>query len=150
MAEGIGDILTPIRSREEMWLVIIKPEFGVSTKEIYSRLKLEAIRKRPDNQSMIKHLESGNIHGVSNSLVNVLEEVTIPMHPQIHNMKEELVAYGALESLMSGSGPSVYGIFPNKEAAKKAAQPLREKYDQVFVAKTAPKGITLSTTGFSL
>ena len=150
LAEGIGDILTPIRSREEMWLVIIKPEFGVSTKEIYSRLRLEAIGKRPDNQRMIKCLESGDIHGISSNLVNVLEEVTISMHPQLYKLKEELIDYGALGTLMSGSGPSVYGIFPGKEAAKKAAQSLNDKYDQVLVTKTVPKGITLSTAGFSL
>lgn len=149
LAEGIGDILIPIESKEDMWLVIIKPDFGVSTKEIYSRLKLEAIRNRPDNQKMIKYLESGDIHGISSNLVNVMEEVTIPMHPQIHRLKEELVAHGALGALMSGSGPSVYGIFPDQEAAKRAAQPLRGEYGQVFVTKTVSKGITLSSPDFS-
>ena len=110
LAEGIGDILTPIRSREEMWLVIIKPEFGVSTKEIYSRLRLEAIGKRPDNQRMIKCLESGDIHGISSNLVNVLEEVTISMHPQLYKLKEELIDYGAWD-FNEWKRPSVYGIF---------------------------------------
>ncbi len=150
LAEGIGDMLTPIKSKEDIWLVIIKPDFGVSTKEIYSKLKLEAIRNRPDNPRMIKYLETGDIQGISSSLANVLEEVTIPMHPQIHRLKEELVAHGALGALMSGSGPSVYGIFPDQEAARKAVQPLRERHGQVFMAKTVSKGTSLPSPDFCL
>jgi len=150
LAQGIGDMLTPIESKEEMWLVIIKPEFEVSTKEIYSRLKLEAIEKRPHNPKVIMYLESGDIQGIASSLVNVMEEITIPMHPDISRLKADLKAQGALGALMSGSGPSVYGIFPSGEDARAAAKLLKGKYSQVFVTKTMPWGLALAKPGSSL
>ena len=72
LAQGIGEILTPIASRADIWLVIIRPNIWVSTKEIYGRLDLNSIGKRPDNEAMIKHLGAGRITGIAENLVNVL------------------------------------------------------------------------------
>lgn len=145
LAQGIGDILTPIDSKEDMWLAVVKPEFGVSTKEVFTGLKLEDIKKRPDNQKMIEHLKSGQIQNIAEGLVNVLEGVTIPMYPEILRIKAQLKAQGALGSLMSGSGPTVYGIFRDKVSANVAAKALKREYEQIYALKTVKKGLVMGT-----
>lgn len=141
LAQGIGDKLTPIDLKGDLWLVIIKPEFGVSTREVYTGLKMEEIQKRPDNKRMIGYLNTGRVRDIADNLVNVLEEVTIPMHPDISRIKSLLAHKGALGTLMSGSGPSVYGLFPDKDAAKNAATALKGQYDLVIALKTVRKGL---------
>lgn len=136
LGQGIGDILAPIDAKEELWLVIVRPDFGVSTKEIFSRLRIGDIGRRPDNQMVIGHLEAGRVQDVAENLVNVLEEVTIPMHPEIAQIKSQLIGQGALGSLMSGSGPSVYGIFGDRDSAHAAAKSMKDQYGQVFALKT--------------
>ncbi|NLJ66879.1 MAG: 4-(cytidine 5'-diphospho)-2-C-methyl-D-erythritol kinase [Clostridiales bacterium] len=141
LAQGIGDILTPITSRADIWLVIIRPNIWVSTKEIYGRLDLNTIGERPDNEAMIKHLGAGRISGIAENLVNVLEGVTIPMHLQIARIKSQLMEQGALGSLMSGTGPTVYGVFKNQFSARRAARVLRKKYRHTYVVNTVDRGI---------
>lgn len=143
LAQGIGEILTPIASRADIWLVIIRPNIWVSTKEIYGRLDLNSIGKRPDNEAMIKHLGAGRITGIAENLVNVLEGVTIPMHPQIARIKSQLMEQGALGSLMSGTGPTVYGVFKDQSSAHKAARVLKKEYRHTFALKTVDKGILI-------
>ena len=145
LAQGIGDILTPIDFRGDIWLVLIKPKFGVSTKKVYTSLKLEDIKKRPNNKRMIRHLESGRVQDVAEGLVNVLEEVTIPMHPEISWLKAELMDQGALGSLMSGSGPTVYAIFRDKGSANAAAKALKGKYEWIYALKTIQRGLNMGT-----
>ncbi|HZJ83066.1 MAG TPA: 4-(cytidine 5'-diphospho)-2-C-methyl-D-erythritol kinase [Clostridia bacterium] len=141
LAQGIGDKLTPIDSKKDMWLVIVKPDFGVSTQEIYGGLRLDRIDRRPNNLKVIELLRLGEIAEIGSNLVNVLEEVTIPMHPIISHIKLELLELGAFGSLMSGSGPSVYGIFKDKSSAHRVANILKRKYGQVFALKTTGTGI---------
>lgn len=141
LAQGIGEILTPIESKKDIWLVAVKPKFRVSTRKVYNRLRLKNIKNRPDNQRMIEFLEMGQIWNVAGNLVNVLETVTIPMCPGIPKIKDKLMDEGALGSLMSGSGPTVYGIFEDQMAAYKAAKALGKEYNKVFAIKTIQKGI---------
>lgn len=142
-AQGIGDILTPIDFRKDMWLVIVKPGFGVSTKEVYKGLKLDEIRERPNNRRMQEYLVAGCIKDIAWSLVNVLEEVTIPMHPEISLIKSQLIGLGALGSLMSGSGPSVYGVFRDKASATVAAKALKGEYGWAYALKTVQEGLAM-------
>ncbi len=143
LAKGIGDILSPIDTKGDIWLVIVKPDFGVFTKNIYKRLKIEDIRKRPDTRAMIRALRSGSLDDIAANLVNVLEEVTISMHPEIYRLKSELLEQGSLGSLMSGSGPSVYGVFRDNVSAQRAWVALKRRYDRVFILKTKSVGIEI-------
>ncbi|NLJ41573.1 MAG: 4-(cytidine 5'-diphospho)-2-C-methyl-D-erythritol kinase [Clostridiales bacterium] len=150
LAQGIGDILTPLNLRDDMWLVIIKPDFGISTGKVYSRLDVGRIKKRPDNRAMMGYLNSGETVNIAANMVNVLEEVTIPGNPLLSVIKSELVSLGALGSLMSGSGPSVYGIFRCENDAGLAAKILKEKYKEVYPLKTIDRGLEISTIGSDL
>ncbi|HZJ58372.1 MAG TPA: 4-(cytidine 5'-diphospho)-2-C-methyl-D-erythritol kinase [Clostridia bacterium] len=144
LAEGIGDILTPIASGTSIWLVIVRPDLRVSTGEVYGRLDLDYVEKRPNNKAMIEHLIAGRVSGVAENLVNVLEGVTIPMHPQIAEIKSRLVDEGALGSLMSGSGPTVYGVFKDQSSARRAAKKMEKEYRHTYVAETVQNGVLIS------
>ena len=128
LAEGIGEILTPLPAIARMPVVIIKPPFGVSTPVIYSKIDEKPIEKRPDTPALIKCIENGDIHGLCRGMVNVMEPVTSQMHPVIGSIKNEMLKSGALGAIMSGSGPSVFGIFEKYEDAKKAASKFRKQY----------------------
>ena len=142
LAKGIGEKLTSLRLGRPIWLVVINPPIRVSTRQIFKlwdELPRESV-KRPDAARMISALSKGDIREVGEAMGNVLESVTASLHPQILDIKDRLIGYGALNSLMSGSGPSVYGIFENKHKAKKAAG-LMKKSGRVFVVNTSKKGI---------
>ncbi|TYP51656.1 4-(cytidine 5'-diphospho)-2-C-methyl-D-erythritol kinase [Thermosediminibacter litoriperuensis] len=121
LARGKGEQLTPLPPVPPMSLLLVKPPFAVSTKEVYSRLNIKSIKKRPDTEAVIKSIEKGDVDGISQGLCNVLEEVTFAQHPELEIIKAWLVERGALGSLMSGSGPTVYGIFENRRDAERAA-----------------------------
>ena len=95
---------------------------GIHRKKYTVGWIFNSIGKRPDNEAMIKHLGAGRITGIAENLVNVLEGVTIPMHPQIARIKSQLMEQGALGSLMSGTGPTVYGVFKDQSSAHRAAK----------------------------
>ncbi|KXG77837.1 4-diphosphocytidyl-2-C-methyl-D-erythritol kinase [Fervidicola ferrireducens] len=124
LACGKGEELTRLPAVPPASLVLIKPPYSVSTREVYNRLKINSIRKRPDTQAVIESIKKGDLEGISRGLCNVLEEVTFAKHPELEKFKEMLKARGAFGSLMSGSGPAVYGIFEAKKDAEKAADSL--------------------------
>ncbi len=128
LAEGIGEKLTPLSALPKMPVVIIKPPFGVSTPVVYSKIDEAPIKKRPDTPALIDAINCGDIKALCDGMVNVMEEVTIEMHPVIGTIKSELMKSGALGAIMSGSGPSVFGIFENYNDAKRAASKFRKKY----------------------
>lgn len=136
LAEGIGEALTPITGLKEGWLVVCKPNFGVSTKEIYSALDWEHIDRHPDTQGMLDALEAGAIHQVCPLLGNVLEPVTCSKYPEVKALKDKMLQYGADGALMSGSGPTVFGLFKSSEKAKSACANLKRFYRQTYVVKT--------------
>lgn len=125
LAEGIGEKLTRLPAPPETYLLIAKPPIMVSTKEVYERLDAKEIISHPDIDGIIKALEEKNLSGITERLGNVLETVTIELHPVIEEIKTFMKEHGAINALMSGSGPSVFGIFENKERAEKAAKALQ-------------------------
>lgn len=127
LSEGIGEILTQIPPMPHCYIVIIKPTANVSTKLVYENLKWDQIKEHPDIDGMITMLKNQNLKGVASRLGNVLEEVTIEKYPMISWVKEDLVKLGALNSLMSGSGSTVFGIFDNLTKAKNALYHMRKK-----------------------
>lgn len=120
LAEGIGEILTPLTPLTGIPVLLIKPNISISTPYVYKHLKLNKLDYHPDNKAVISYIKDNNIKKIAASLSNVLETVTIPENPIIAELKRYLTESGAIGSLMSGSGPTTFGIFENMETAKKA------------------------------
>ncbi len=128
LSEGIGEILTPLTPFKDVWVVLVKPDISVSTAYVYTHLDLPNLKYHPNTEKAIECIGNGDISGLSNVLSNVLETVTVPEYPVLTEIKEFLVQNGAAGSLMSGSGPTVFGIFKNKEDAQRAYDKANEKY----------------------
>lgn len=126
LSEGIGEILTPVPSLPDCHILIAKPPVSVSTKHVYENLKLDKIEKHPDIDGMVEALRMEDLHGVTQRMENVLETVTIPEHPEIQQIKDLMIKEGALNALMSGSGPTVFGIFDDREKGMRARDLLRK------------------------
>lgn len=127
LSEGIGEILTPISPMPECFILVAKPPISVSTKHVYQNLKLDQIEKHPDIDGMVEALKEQNLEGIASRMENVLETVTIPEHPEIAQIKAQMMEAGALNAMMSGSGPTVFGIFDDKEQGLKAKEYVCEK-----------------------
>lgn len=137
LSEGIGEILTKLPSPPQCSLVVAKPDINVSTKFVYENLHAESLSYHPDIDGMIEAVKSGSLNEVADKLGNVLETVTVKKYPVINEIKELMKSEGAENALMSGSGPTVFGIFINEETAKAAAEQIRQRglAKQVFVTK---------------
>lgn len=135
LAEGIGEKLTVLPSIPRCAVLIAKPPISVSTRIVYEALDSKEIVKHPDIDGLIQALEEGSLKGVASCMGNVLEDVTIPKYPVIQDIKEEMLLAGALNAMMSGSGPTVFGLFENKVAARRAQERIRRKAlaKQVYV-----------------
>lgn len=120
LAQGIGEKLTSLPAPNPEVILVAKPDIMVSTKDVYENLHLEEIEKHPDIDGMIKALEKKDLTGVTDRMENVLESVTIKLYPVIEQIKNLMKEQGALNALMSGSGPTVFGVFATEEQAKKA------------------------------
>ena len=136
LAEGIGEILTPLPAMPKCAILIAKPNISVSTKMVYEALDAKEIERHPDIEGILDGLEKGDLARVASSMGNVLEAVTIERYPVIEEIKTAMKEEGALNAMMSGSGPTVFGIFEDKTKAREAQQHLRQKRlaGQVYVA----------------
>lgn len=135
LAEGIGEELKELPAMPKCTVLIAKPPISVSTKIVYEALDSSEITEHPDIDGLIKALERGSLKDVAARMGNVLEGVTIPMHPVIEDIRRTMKECGALNAMMSGSGPTVFGLFENKMAARKAQDVIRQKglAKQVYV-----------------
>lgn len=135
LAEGIGEKLTVLPGMPKCTVLVAKPSISVSTKVVYEALDAKELKEHPDIGGLIAGLEKGSLRDIAASMGNVLEDVTIPMHPVIADIKAEMISAGALNAMMSGSGPTVFGLFQNKTHAKNAQESIREKglAKQVYV-----------------
>ena len=126
LAEGIGEKLTRIRQVPECYVLVGKPAVNVSTKVAYESLKLDEIQVHPDIDGMIRDIENGDLYSMTSKMGNVFEPGIIGEYPVIKEIKDLMEENGALKAIMSGSGPTVFGIFDDKEKMEKAAEVLRE------------------------
>lgn len=135
LAEGIGEKLTPLPSPPACQVLVIKPGIGVSTKYVYEHLDAADSLSHPDIDGMVNALKEGSLQGILDRMGNVLETVTVPAYPVIRDIKEKMLSSGASGSLMSGSGPTVFGIFTDPEKARLALDTLkREPFsEQIFL-----------------
>lgn len=127
LSEGIGEKLTVLKAPPACVLLLAKPDISVSTKYVYENLKLKELEHHPDIDGIVRSIEAGNLEGLCAKLENVLESVTGREYPVIGEIEREMEEAGALRAIMSGSGPTVFGIFREREAAKKAMKGIREK-----------------------
>ena len=131
LAEGRGEILTDLPPLPDCWIVLCKPPFPIPTPMLFARADSVAIRHRPDIPGMRKALENGDLEGVAGRLGNVFEEVLPPECGAVFAIRDALLAAGALGAGMSGSGPTVFGIFREEGLARAAQEktlPLGESY----------------------
>lgn len=128
MTEGIGDKVIEINTNFKYYILVIKPELSCNTKEMYEKIDVQnKFSHYNKSKNIIKALENNNLEQICNNLYNAFEEVDEPQDV-IQNLKHELISLGAINSLMTGSGSAVYGIFKNKQQAKNAYKVLKEKY----------------------
>lgn len=135
LAEGIGEDLTQLPPMVKCPVLIAKPQISVSTKFVYQNLKLDENTIHPDIDQLQKDIIAKDLDAVASHMGNVLETVTIPEYPIIEDIKEQMMHSGAVNAMMSGSGPTVFGLFKDKETAEKAAEDMRQSglAKQVFV-----------------
>ncbi len=138
LAEGIGEILTPLPDMPECSILLAKPPISVSTKEVYGALRADEIEAHPDIDGMLEALRAGDLAGITERCSNVLEDVTAPKHPIIGEFETEMKTSGALASIMSGSGPTVFGIYDNYDAARACRNNMRQKYPAAKIFLTTP------------
>ena len=135
LSEGIGEILTPIQGIPDFYLLIAKPDISVSTKYVYENLHLEELSSHPDVDGMAEAIKNGSLDGIVSRLENVLESVTVKKYPVIGEICAFMKQHGAENALMSGSGPTVFGIYTEKQSAEEAAELLKKENlaKQIFV-----------------
>lgn len=126
LAEGIGEKLTGITQVPECFVLIGKPGINVSTKAAYESLNLSGIQTHPDIDGMIQDIQNGDLQGMTAKMGNVFEPGIIGQYPVIQEIKDLMESHGALKAMMSGSGPTVFGIFDSQEKMDAAAKILRE------------------------
>jgi 4-diphosphocytidyl-2-C-methyl-D-erythritol kinase len=126
LSEGIGEILTPLPPMPKCYILLAKPGISVSTKYVYQNLNVNQLTDHPDIDGIASALKVGDLKGICDRLSNVLETVTIKDHPMIEEIKQFMVEQGAMNALMSGSGPTIFGIFENRNQAKKALENMRQ------------------------
>ena len=126
LAEGIGEILTPLPPMPRCQIVVAKPPVSVSTKMVYEKIDSRRIVEHPDIDGIIEGLKEGDVTKIASCMGNVLEQVTVEEYPVIDKIKKLMNKGGAKGAMMSGSGPTVFGIFTEKSLAKKAALKIRE------------------------
>lgn len=137
LVEGRGEILTPLPALPPCWFVLCKPGFSISTPELFRRVNCGKIRRRPDITGQIAALEAHDLAGIARRMYNVFEDVLPPFYKrEIDAIKSTLIGHGALGAVMSGSGPTVFGIFERAAQAEAAHRVLKQEHKQTFLAQS--------------
>ncbi len=136
LCEGIGEIITKLNPFTNKIMVLVKPPFGVSTKEVYSKLDINKIAKHPKTMEIIKAMEENDLKFIGSNLKNVLENVTVRKYRIISEIKKQMINAGALGALMSGSGPTVFALFDNMLYAQNCYDLMKKKFKEVYITKT--------------
>lgn len=127
LAEGIGEKLSQLKPLKRCSILVAKPDISVSTKFVYTNLKLDENTVHPDMDGVLEAIDSSDVETMAKKMSNLLESVTSVKYPQIEEIKKSMIELGAINSIMSGSGPTVFGIFGNRKEAKKAYKTIKEK-----------------------
>lgn len=126
LAEGIGEKLTPLPAPPDASILVVKPPVMVSTKWVYETLRANTLTQHPDIDGMVTALQQGSLSGIAERMENVMETVTEKRYPIIADIKKMMIEKGALNAVMSGSGPSIFGVFEQEPQANEACKYVRE------------------------
>lgn len=137
LAEGRGEILTPLPALPKCWVVACKPDFSISTPELFHRIDSVRLRRHPDTAGMIAALNAGNLEEVARRMYNVFEDVlTERQRARVADIKQVLIQCGALGANMSGTGPTAFGLFREEQAARAAEEELSQRYPETFLCES--------------
>jgi len=136
LAEGVGERITKL-DPVKAWCVLAKPsDISVSTKDVFGAFRNDEVQKRPNTEMMIEYIKNEDLENLSESMVNVLETVTIREYPKLLNIKNIMIEFKALGCIMSGSGPTVFGLFRNKEKAEVCYHRLKDYLEEAYLVET--------------
>jgi len=136
LCEGIGEVITPLKPFKNHILVLVKPNFGVSTKEVYKNLDISKVFKHPHTGSLIKAMEQEDLEEVCSNMKNLLENVTLRKYPILKRIKEDMLKMGAMGSMMSGSGPTIFAFFDDMLKAQRCYDKFKTQYREVYITRT--------------
>lgn len=140
LAQGIGDELIHLPCLEGVTIVIVKPPFPVSTAWVYKNLDLRNLGERPNTSAIISAVEEVDILSIAHKMRNVLESVTLNAFKEVRSIIDRFMELGAIGSRMSGSGPAVFAIYEDRQAAEKACESFLQQYEHVFLTETIGRG----------
>lgn len=133
LAEGFGERLTRLPELPDCKILLVQPQFGLSTGRVFSKLGLNKIKQHPKTGAVIEALKNKSINDVCANMYNVLEEVVSQEKPEIINIRDKLISHGALNAIMSGSGSTVFGVFDNPATAELAYSSLKQSYCNTYL-----------------
>ena len=136
LCEGIGEIITPLKPFRDVIILLVKPNFGVSTKEVFKNIDLNMIFKHPDTEKIINSMNHRKLKDFSIYSKNVLENVTLKKYPVLRSIKLRLLNDGAVFSMMSGSGPTVFGVFDDMQKALLSYESFKKQYKETYLTRT--------------
>lgn len=136
LATGRGEKLKPLPECPKLWLVLVKPPFGVSTPSVYQHLDFAQLSQHPDLKAYLKALERQDVQTLLKTMSNVLEQSTFKLHPQVAEVKRQMQSLGGTYTLMSGSGPTVFSAFSQEEEASAFYHRCQQHFEQVYWTET--------------
>lgn len=136
LCEGIGEKITTLPNFKDKIVVLIKPQFGLSTKRVYSQFDKMNVNVHVNTREVLDAISENDIHKLCSNMANVLEVPSLAMKPVLTNIKARMVSMGAINSMMSGSGPTIFGFFDDMNTAKQCAYAFKKTYKEVFITKT--------------
>lgn len=140
LARGRGERLTPLAACNKLEIVLVKPEFELSTAAVYRALSLENVELRPNTTAFLEDWEKCDIINIACHLSNVLETVSIKKYPVLEIIRQEMLDQGALNAVMSGSGPTMLGVFAERATARNASQWFKTRYQEVYLVSSYDRG----------
>ncbi len=139
LAEGRGERLTRLPSLPPCWFVVCKPSFSLSTPALFAQVQVGRLKCRPDTAGILSALEAGDLEGIAHRLYNVFEDVVPRRCGQIFEIKGQMLELGAMASAMTGTGPTVFGLYRDRDAARAAAEVLAKRYPATFFCEPVPE-----------
>ncbi|MGL5152577.1 MAG: 4-(cytidine 5'-diphospho)-2-C-methyl-D-erythritol kinase [Clostridium sp.] len=136
LCEGIGEQVTMLKPFKDKILVVVKPNFGVSTRDVYGGFDLSKVIKHPKVEQLISAMERDDLYYVCDNMRNLLENVTLRKHNKIIKIKNDMNRLGAVNSMMSGSGPTVFAFFEDMMKAQNCFEEMKKEFKEVFITRT--------------
>ncbi len=136
LCEGIGEKILSLKHFKNKIVVLVKPNFGVSTKDVYKNFDLTKSYRHPHTEDLIRAMDKDDLRYVSSNMRNLLENITLKKYPVLKEIKTEMIKYGALGSMMSGSGPTIFAFFEDMLTAQMCFLHMKDSYEEVYITRT--------------